>query len=144
MGLQLKQVSAANITIDIYGRVVGFTTPDDFYMTIDTFTATSAQTVFSVTRDSTYLEGQCLVFQNGLLLSDTEYTDTDGSTGTVTLTIGATLNDIVSIISFRAISSGVYYDNTHLIVSSVASNVVTWDAANMPFQLINIGSEMSF
>ena len=143
-GPTTKTGSAANITIDIYGRVVGFTTPDDFYMTIDTFTATSAQTVFSVSRDSTYLEGQCLVFQNGLLLSDTEYTDTDGSTGTVTLTIGATLNDIVSIISFRAISSGVYYDNTHLIVSSVASNVVTWDAANMPFQLINIGSEMSF
>ena len=143
-GPTTKTGSAANITIDIYGRVIGFTTPDDFYMTIETFTATSAQTVFSVTRDSTYLEGQCLVFQNGLLLSDTEYTDTDGSTGTVTLTIGATLNDIVSIISFRAISSGVYYNNTHLIVSSVASNVVTWDAANMPYQLININDEMSF
>ena len=106
--------SAASITVDIYGRVVGFTTPDDFYMTIENFTATSAQTIFSVTRDSAYLEGQCLVFQNGCLLSETEYTDTGGNTGTVTLTTGATLNDIVSIISMRSTTSVIYYDKSFL------------------------------
>jgi len=136
--------SAATITIDVYGRVVGFTTPDNYYSTTDNFTATSGQTVFTVTRASTYLQGQCLVFLNGCLLSETEYTDTNGSTGTVTLSVGATLGDIVSIISMRAISSGVYYDNTHMTVASVASNVVTYDSAQLPYQIINIGDKMTF
>jgi hypothetical protein len=136
--------SAATITIDVYGRVVGFTTPDNFYSTIANFTATSGQTVFSVTRASTYISGQCLVFLNGCLLSTTEYTDTSGSTGTVTLSTGATLGDIVSIISMKAISSGVYYDNTHMTVASVATNVVTYDSAQLPYQYINIGDKMTF
>jgi hypothetical protein len=136
--------SAATITIDVYGRVVGFTTPDNFYSTIANFTATSGQTVFSVTRASTYLQSQCLVFLNGCLLSDTEYTDTNGSTGTVTLNTGATLNDIVSIISMRAISSGVYYDNTHLQVASTSGANVVWDLAGMPYQYIKAGNIMTF
>ena len=136
--------SAATITVDIYGRVVGFTTPDNFYMTIVYFTATSGQTVFSVTRASTYIQGQCLVFINGCLLSSTEYTDTSGSTGTVTLSTGATLNDIVTIYSFRAISSGDYYDNTHLQVASVSGVDVTWNASAMPYQYINAGDKMTF
>jgi hypothetical protein len=136
--------SAATITVDIYGRVVGFTTPDNFFMTIAYFAATSGQTIFSVTRAATYILGQCLVFINGCLLSDTEYTDTGGATGTVTLTTGATLNDVVIIYSMRAISNGNYYDNTHLNVASVAGANVTWNAAEMPFQLINAGDIMTF
>lgn len=136
--------SAANITVDIYGRVVGFTTPDNFYMTIATFTATSNQTVFSVTRASTYISGQCLVFKNGCLLSSTEYTDTGGATGTVTLSVGATLNDIVTIYSFRAISSGNYYASTPLIVASTSTNTLVWNAAQMPYQYINAGDLITF
>ena len=136
--------SAATITFDIYGRVVGLTTPDNYYSTTDNFTATSGQTVFSVTRASSYISGQCLVFLNGLLLSNTEYTDTGGSTGTVTLLTGATLGDIVSIISMRAISSGVYYDNTHLQVASVSGADVVWDSGGMPYQYINAGDIMTF
>ena len=136
--------SAATITVDIYGRVVGFTTPDDFFMTIDYFDATSGQTVFSVTRAATYIQGQCLVFQNGLLLSDTEYTDTGGATGTVTLSTGATLNDVITIYSMRAISSGNYYDNTYLNVATVSGADVTWNIAEMPHQLINTGDIMTF
>jgi hypothetical protein len=136
--------SAATITIDIYGRVVGFTSLDNFYMTISQFVATSSQTVFSVTRASTYIQGQCLVFKNGILLNESDYTDTNGSTGTVTLSVGATLNDNITIISMRAISSGAYYDNTHLSVLSVASNVVTWNSANMPYNAINIGDKLTF
>jgi hypothetical protein len=136
--------SAATITVDVYGRVVGFTTPDNFYMTIANFTATSGQTVFSVTRASTYLQSQCLVFKNGLLLSSTEYTDTGGATGTVTLSVGATLNDIVTIVSYRAISSGDFYDNTHLQVASVSGANVVWNASAMPYQYINAGDKMTF
>jgi len=136
--------SAATITVDIYGRVVGFTTPDNFYMTIAYFDATASQTVFSVTRASTYIQGQCLVFQNGLLLSDTEYTDTGGATGTVTLSTGATLNDVITIYSMRAISSGAFYDNTHLEVATVGASSIVWNAAAMPYQLIRAGDLLTF
>jgi hypothetical protein len=84
------------------------------------------------------------VFQNGLLLSDTEYTDTSGATGTVTLSTGATLNDVVTIYSMRAISTNNFYDNTHLNVASVAGANVTWNIAEMPFQLIRAGDIMTF
>ena len=109
-GIYSKTASAATLTIDIYGRVVGFEEPDLFYMTIAQFTATSGQTVFSVTRSSGYISGQCLVFKNGVLLDTSEYTDTGGATGTVTLGTGATLNDKVTIISFKSenITTGVY------------------------------------
>ena len=102
--------SASTLTIDIYGRVVGFTTPDSFYYTEQSFTASSGQTVFTVTRGAGYIANQCLVFKNGLLLDESEYTDTSGSTGTVTLATGATAGDIISIVSMKSSNSstGVY------------------------------------
>lgn len=104
-GIYQKTASAATLTIDIYGRVVGFEEPDSFYMTIEVFTATSGQTVFSVTRASDYISGQCLVFVNGLLADTSEYTDTGGSTGTVTFGTGQTAGNIVTIMSFRSVNS---------------------------------------
>jgi hypothetical protein len=97
--------SAATLTIDIYGRVVGFSAPDNFYYTRDEFVATSGQTVFTPTaRQANYINGQDLVFRNGALLKPTDdYTET---TTTVTLNTGATLNDVVTIISFRSVNSG--------------------------------------
>ena len=136
--------TVASLTIDIYGRVVGFTQIDEFFMTISQFVATASQTVFSVTRDSTYIQGQCLVFENGILLQESDYTDTGGSTGTVTLSTGATLGDNITIISMRAISSAIFYDNTHITVGSIASNVVTWNIASMPYNAINIGDQLAF
>jgi hypothetical protein len=140
-GPTIKTGTAATLTIDIYGRVVGFTTPDDFYMTIDPFVATSGQTAFSVTRNANYINGQCWVFQNGCLLNEDEYTDTNT---TVTLDTGADLNDQIYIVSFRAISSGTYYANTGLIVDSVSGADVYWNLANMPHQYINVGDKMTF
>jgi len=104
-GAYTKTSAVANLTIDIYGRVVGFETPDDFNYTEQNFTATAGQTVFSVTRGSGYISGECWVFQNGLLLNPSEYTDTGGSTGTVTLNVGATLNDYIAIVSFKSVNS---------------------------------------
>lgn len=95
----------AQLTIDIYGRVVGFVTPDPFYMTVQSFTATAGQTVFSVTRGSGYISGQCLVFQNGTLAETSEYTDTSGSTGTVTFATGLTVGTQVIIVSFKSTNS---------------------------------------
>ena len=94
-----------SLTIDIFGRVVGFENPDPFYYTRADFSATASQTVFTVTRNANYIQGQCFVFQNGILLEPSEYTDTNGATGTVTLGTGATLNNRITIISFRSVSS---------------------------------------
>jgi hypothetical protein len=99
----------AQLTIDIYGRVVGFATPDPFYMTIEQFTATAGQTVFTVTRGSGYIADQCLVFVNGVLIDESEYTDTAGSTGTVTFATGLTLGDKVTITSMKSTNAGTPY-----------------------------------
>lgn len=101
-GSNTYTASVAKLTIDIYGRVLGFEPPDDFNYTMEQFNATSGQTLFHVTRSSTYLINNCFVFKNGVLLDESEYTDTAGSTGNVTLSTGAVLGDIITIISFRA------------------------------------------
>jgi hypothetical protein len=133
--------SASTLTIDIYGRVVGFSAADSFYMTISQFVATASQTVFSVTRDASYIVGQCLVFKNGILLSESDYTDASGS---VTLGTGATVGANITVISMRAISTSVFYDLMSMSVLSVASNVVTWNGANMPWDLIDVGNIVTF
>jgi hypothetical protein len=109
-GIYQKTSTIAQLTVDIYGRVVGFEEPDAFYITIESFTATSGQTVFTVTRSADYLSGQCLVFKNGVLQDELTYTDSAGSTGTVTFATGVTLGTIVTIISFKSVNtvSGVY------------------------------------
>lgn len=99
----------AQLTIDIYGRVVGFATPDPFYMSIESFTATAGQTVFTVTRGAGYIADQCLVFVNGMLFDESEYTDTSGSTGTITFATGLALGDKVIIVSMKSTSSGTPY-----------------------------------
>lgn len=126
-GVYQKTSAVANLTVDIYGRVVGFEEPDAFYFTKQSFTATSGQTVFTVTRSSGYISGQCLVFQNGCLLDEDEYTDTSGSTGTVTLDVGATLNDVITIISVKSSNSstGVYASFTRNSVTLTNSSSYT-------------------
>ena len=110
-GIFQKTVTGASqITIDVYGRVIGFEEPDALFMTIAQFTASSGQTIFTVTRASNYISGQCLVFSNGILANTTEYTDTGGSTGTVTFGTGRAAGTAVTIISFRSVNAttGVY------------------------------------
>lgn len=134
--------SAATITVDRYGRVVGFTPPDDFYITIDTFTATAGQTVFTpATRAAGYITGQDLIFQNGALLSISEYTE---NLTTFTLNTGATLNDIVTCVSMRAVSNSDFYESLNINVSSTSTNTMIWDAATMPYQIINAGDKITF
>ena len=120
--------SAATLTIDIYGRVVGFTTPDSFYMTIDSFTATSGQTVFTPTTRATgaagYITGQDLVFRNGVLFNPTlDYTE---NATTVTLNTGAVTGDIITIISFRSVHAGVSYASfTRNIIDATSASSIT-------------------
>jgi hypothetical protein len=140
-GAYTKTSTVAKLTIDIYGRVVGFETPDDFNYTQQVFTATSGQTVFSVTRGSTYISGQCWVMKNGLLLNATEYTDTGGATGTVTLSVGATVGEIITITSFKSVntSTGVYASFTRN--SATLTNQATYTASGFT---LNTGFELLF
>ena len=140
-GAYTKTSAVATLTIDIYGRVVGFETPDDFYYTEQQFTATSGQTVFTVTRSSGYISGQCFVFKNGCLLNTSEYTDTGGTTGTVTLSVGATAGDKVTIISMKSVNAttGVYASFTRNSVS--LTNQGSYTASGFT---INDGYELLF
>jgi hypothetical protein len=116
--------TVANLTIDIYGRVVGFQPPDAFYITKQSFTATSGQTAFTVTRASGYITDQCWVFQNGCLLDESEYTD---SLTTVTLGTGAVSGEIITVISFKSqnATTGVYPSFTRNTVDLTNANSYT-------------------
>lgn len=140
-GPYTKTASAALLTIDVYGRVVGFEAPDDFDYSQQSFTATSGQTVFTVTRGSDYISGQCWVMKNGCLLNTSEYTDTGGATGTVTLSVGATLGDIIIITSFKSINSttGVYASFTRN--TATLTNQATYTASGFT---LNNGYELLF
>lgn len=141
-GASTKTASASTITIDIYGRVVGFTTPDDFYITDENFVATASQTLFTPTaRVSGYILGQDLIFKNGLLLDLADYSET---LTTFTLAVGATLNDQITVISMRAVSSAIYFDLLNILVASTSTTTVTWGASTMPYQLISVGDIHTF
>ena len=101
-GAYSQTFSTGNLTVDIYGRVVGFEAPDAFYYSEQEYTATAGQTVFSVTRGAGYIPGQCLVYENGCLLNPSEYTD---AATTVTFTTGRTAGDKITIESFKSVSS---------------------------------------
>ena len=136
--------SAATLTIDIYGRVVGFTTPDNFYMTIDSFTATSGQTIFTpttrVTGAAGYITGQDLVFSNGVLFNPTlDYTE---NATTVTLNTGAITGDIITIISFRSVSSST--GNSYASFSRNIIDITTPTSTVVPAFTLNSGYELLF
>jgi hypothetical protein len=116
--------SAALITVDVYGRVVGFEPPDEFYYSEQLYVATSGQTVFSVTRGAGYIVGQCWVFKNGCWLEATEYTD---AASTVTLDVGATAGDHIKVVSFKSSNSttGVYASFTVNTVDLVNASSYT-------------------
>jgi hypothetical protein len=140
-GAYTQTAAVATLTIDIYGRVVGFETPDDFNYTQQIFTATSGQTVFTVTRAAGYIVDNCWVMQNGCLLDESEYTDTAGSTGTVTLATGATAGDIITITSFKSVNSttGVYTSFNRY--GATLTNQATYTASGFT---LNTGFELLF
>ena len=137
-GAYTKTASAATLTIDIYGRVVGFAAPDSFYYTMTAFTASSGQTVFSVTRGAEYVTGNCWVFRNGLLYNTSEYTDGSSS---VTLGTGAVGGDIITIISFASVNSSSVTYNSFTRNSATLTNQATYTASG--FTLVN-GTELLF
>lgn len=141
-GVSQKTSSVAQLTIDKYGRVLGFVSPDDFNYTLYEAVATGGQTVFTpTTRSAAYITGQCLVFRNGSLLDESEYTDT---TSTVTLGTSCMAGEIVSVISMSAVANGNTYVNTQLTVQTVGSNYVVYNSAILPNQKIMSGDKITF
>jgi len=134
-GVYSKSVVPATLVIDVFGRVVGFTEEDDFFFTETNFTATASQTTFSVT----HIVGQILVFKNGVLLNTADYTETST---TIVLGIGASVGEIITTLNMRAVSKLDFYAPLGLTIASSTSNTVTYN--ELPFQLINVGDELSF
>lgn len=133
--------SAAQITYDIYGRIRQVTPPDNFYYSSWETTATAGQTLFTPTaRAASYITGQDLIFRNGVLLDTTEYTETNT---TFTLGTGAALNDQIACISFRAISTGTYYESLNIAYAS-GTGTVTITYTNAPYQNIVAGDILTF
>jgi hypothetical protein len=134
--------NAANLTIDIYGRVVGLIAPDEFYYTSYEVAATAGQTVFTPTaRQAGYITGQDLVFRDGVLLDTSEYSETNT---TVTLNDACVAGEYVTIISFRSVnSSAIYYESLGMLyLSGSGTTVCTYN--NLPYQTIAAGDKLTF
>jgi len=134
-GVYSKSVVPATLVIDVFGRVVGFTEEDDFFFTETNFTATAGQTTFSVT----HIVGQILVFKNGILVNTDDYTETST---TVVLVTGALVGEILTTLNMRAVSKLDFYEPLEITIVSATSTTVTY--AQLPYQLINVGDELSF
>lgn len=134
-GVYSKTFDAATLTIDVYGRVVGFTEPDAFYYTDNSFTATAGQTSFAVT----HVVGNVLVFRDGVLLDPSEYSET---TTTVVMTVACAAGEIVEIINMRAVSTNQYYEPLTTNIASSTSTTVTYTAG--PDQIIEVGDQLCF
>ena len=131
--------TAATITIDIYGRVVGLIPPDGFYYSSQDFVAIAGQTVFTPTaRQAGYINGQDFVFRNGVLLNGGDYTET---TTTVTMVNACAVGDTVTIISVRSVSASAYYEPLNIYFASGTSTVTY---TGLPYQIINAGDLLTF
>jgi hypothetical protein len=132
-GVYSRNFSPSSLTIDIYGRVVGFTSEDDFFYSEYVFTAAAAQTTFSVT----HIVGQALVFKNGLLLTPSDYTET---TTTIVLANACEAGEVLEIIAMRVISTFDSYDNLGISVATLSP--FTYNG--LPFQELNAGDKITF
>jgi hypothetical protein len=134
-GIYSKSFNASTLTVDIYGRVVGFTEQDEFFYTESVFVATAGQTSFSVI----HVVGNILVFKNGCLLDTSLYTET---TTTVVLTTACAVGEIVIVYNMRAVSTSQYYEVLGTtIVSSGASSIVYGNATD---QIVEAGDKLCF
>ena len=132
-GVYSKTFNAATLTIDVFGRVVGFTQPDNFYYTDTVFTATAGQTTFSVT----HVVGNVLVFRDGVLADD--YTET---TSTIVFTNPCASGETIIVINMRAVSTDIYFENMDIDVASATSNQIVYSV--LPYQTINAGDVLCF
>jgi hypothetical protein len=133
-GVYSRSLSPSTLTVDVYGRVVGFTSEDDFFYSDYVFTATAGQTSFSVT----HALGQALVFKNGILLPTSDYTET---TSTIVLDTACAVGEIVEVIAMRVVSALDTYDDLGITVATAGASVTY---AGLPFQALSAGDQLTF
>ncbi|CAB4121229.1 Tip attachment protein J [uncultured Caudovirales phage] len=134
-GVYSKTAAIANLTIDIYGRVVGFQSPDAFYYTETVFTATAGQTTFSLT----HIVGDILLFREGILMDLTEYSETST---TFVLAQAAIAGEVLIALQMRAVSTQDAYEDIGIAIVSSTTNSITYSQA--PYQTIVAGNELCF
>jgi len=134
-GVYSKSFSAATLTVDIYGRVVGFTEQDQFFYTESVFVATAGQTSFAVT----HVVGNILVFKNGCLLDTSLYSET---TTTVVLNTACAVGEIVVVYNMRAVSTSQYYEVLGTTIASSGSTTIVYGDATD--QIIEAGDKLCF
>ena len=114
------------ITIDKYGRIIGFATPDPFYYTFDNFVATAGQTVFT---PATRVSG---IGAFGTLTGGSGYTDGTYTSVTMTLASGtaATTYPIATIVvaggvvtSVTITTNGTGFTSTSTVLSANSINI---------------------
>lgn len=118
-GVYSKTFDAATLTVDIYGRVVGFTQPDDFFYTEQVFSATAGQTVFAIN----HVVGNIFVFRDGVLADTSEYTET---TTNFTFTNPCAAGEVIVVFNMRAVSTDQYYENINAAIGSSTANSITY------------------
>lgn len=134
-GVYSKTFNAATLTVDVFGRVVGFSQPDDFYYTEEVFSATAGQTVFAVN----HVVGNILVFRDGVLADTSEYTET---TTNFTFTNACTAGEVIVVFNMRAVSTDQYYENINAVIVSSTSNSITY--TDPLYQIVNAGDLICF
>lgn len=134
-GVYTKSFSAATLTIDIYGRVVGFTEADEFFYTETVFNATAGQTSFSFT----HTVGWIMVFRDGVLLDPSEYSETST---TVVMNTACAVNEKVVLIYMRGVSTSEYYEPLSITIASSTSNTVTY--SGLPYNQVVAGDKITF
>ena len=134
-GIYAKSFNAATLTVDVFGRVVGFTESDEFFYTETVFSATGGQTSFAVT----HVVGNILVFRNGALLDTSEYTET---TTTVVMVSACAAGEIVVVINMRAVSTDQYYEVLGTTIASSGSNTIVYE--DPTDQIVEAGDLLCF
>lgn len=134
-GVYTKSFNAATLTIDIYGRVVGFTEADEFFYTETVFNATAGQTSFSFN----HTVGWILVFRNGELLDPSDYSETST---TVVMGTACSVNEKVVLIYMRGVSTSEYYEPLNIQIASSTTSTVTY--SGLPWNQVQAGDKITF
>jgi hypothetical protein len=134
-GVYSKSFNAATLTVDVFGRVVGFTEQDEFFYSESVFVATAGQTSFAVT----HVVGNILVFKNGCLLDTSLYSET---TTTVVLTTACAVGEIVIVYNMRAVSTNQYYEVLATTIASSGTSTIVYTTPTN--QIIEAGDKLCF
>lgn len=134
-GVYTKSFNAATLTIDIYGRVVGFSEADEFFYTETVFNATAGQTSFSFT----HTVGWALLFRNGELLDPSDYTETST---TFVMNTACVADEKVVAIYMRGVSTSEYYEPLNIQIASSTTNTVTY--SGLPWNQVQAGDKITF